>query len=418
MDDFSYKVMRPSFFLRIWKKIFSFETFFVLYLFAGRFKADPRFAWFPVDLTILFMLLSLVSGYSLMIKSKMKLTWYKLSTVLLYFLFAVWSIVTLAWAPFTHYALDKALRILTLVTWAYIGSALFIACDYRRVQRFYVLLVLFSFWITVEALMSYFVKDYSEIIVKEILVNYIGVSRVISMAFGILVITFFDQNKWIVKIFYIISISILFITLLAIGGRGPFIASVIGIILILLLKISLKNVFHISGLFIVVVIMVVLFADHLPMTTIYRLSIISEQPLGGMSIAGRLERIEGALKQFQEAPVLGKGIGSFFYFYGDTNLKRDYPHNLLLEIASETGFVGILFFFMLVFVVICKFPWKLIRSNSLYAVVAYLVINSFINAMVSGDIPDNRVMFAALGLMVGLASCYHQHTEKKHALAT
>ena len=33
----------------------SFELSFVLFLFAGRFKLDPRFAWVPVDLTLFWV---------------------------------------------------------------------------------------------------------------------------------------------------------------------------------------------------------------------------------------------------------------------------------------------------------------------------------------------------------------------------
>jgi hypothetical protein len=42
----------------IGRGVMSFEVIFVLFIFAGLYKADPRLAWFPVDLTLLLFLVS------------------------------------------------------------------------------------------------------------------------------------------------------------------------------------------------------------------------------------------------------------------------------------------------------------------------------------------------------------------------
>ena len=48
--------------LAIGRGVFSFEVVFVLFIFAGLYKADPRLAWFPVDLTLLLFIVSVGFG--------------------------------------------------------------------------------------------------------------------------------------------------------------------------------------------------------------------------------------------------------------------------------------------------------------------------------------------------------------------
>ena len=57
--------------LDVFYTIFSFETFFVLFLFAGRYKNDPIFHWIPVDITALLFGLTIIWGLLILSQNHM-----------------------------------------------------------------------------------------------------------------------------------------------------------------------------------------------------------------------------------------------------------------------------------------------------------------------------------------------------------
>jgi len=389
--------------------LFSFEALFVLFLLAGRFKADPRFAWVPIDLTLLFLALSLLSAVTLLILGKVRVTRATFWGVLLYLTFSAWIGFTLIWAPASAYAIDKVLRILTLVFWAYAAPALIIASEPERVLRFYFLLVLASVWLAIESWVTYLAAGSTEPQLENILGgNYLGVSRVLGIAVDILIVGFLLERRFLRRMGFVGLIVWFLLTLLVIGGRGPFLAAAASVLAAFVLfgEKSFSNWF--KSMFGLVFVLFTLGAlspmisSFLPLTTLHRLETLLEEPGGGTSAQGRLERIGGALRQISEAPVFGQGVGSFYWYYGDPTLTRDYPHNIILELWSETGLVGLFLFFLLMFHAVRKIKWAKLSQHPMHFVAILILVNAFLNALVSGDVPDNRLLFVALGLITGL----------------
>ena len=381
----------------------SFEALFVLFLLAGRFKADPRFAWAPIDLTLLFFGLSILSALFLIVLRRIKVNKMALGGVILYLTFSAWIGFTLIWAPNNPYAAEKAVRVLTLVFWAYAGAALVIANKPERVVRFYFLLVLAAVWFAAESWAVYIGSGSTEPHLERVLGgNYLGMGRVVGMAINILVVgLLLGKEKGLFKIFSSIIVMFFFVTLLILGGRGPFIATLMSTLVAFLLT---RNLFKLMPILLVMGVLLPIAAEVVPLTTLYRLQILLEEPSGGTSTQGRLQRIEGAWEQITEAPVFGQGVGSFYWYHGDPSLERDYPHNILLELAAETGLVGVSLFVFLVLFSIRKIQWTKISQHQLHFVAILMLVNTLLNAMVSGDIPDNRLLFTVLGLLTGLSS--------------
>lgn len=98
---------------------------------------------------------------------------------------------------------------------------------------------------------------------------------------------------------------------------------------------------------------------------------------------------------FQDNPVLGKGIGSFSINYRGEDI-RDYPHNIILETASELGIVGLSVLFLLLLYGILN-AYK--NDNLLCYSVFLCFVFMFLNANVSGDFNDNRLLFTFLALL-------------------
>jgi len=389
--------------------LFSFEAPFTLFLLAGRFKADPRFAWVPIDLTLLFLALSLLSAATLFILGKVRVTRATFWGVLLYLTFSAWIGFTLIWAPASAYAVDKVLLILTLVFWAYAAPALIIASEPERVLRFYFLLVLASVWLAVESWVTYLAAGSTEPELKRILGgSYLGVGRVLGIAVDILIVGFLLERRFLRRMGFASLIVWFLLTLLVIGGRGPFLATVASVLIAFVLFSAnslgslFKSIFRLAFVLFALGAFSLMISSFLSLTTLHRLEILLEEPEGGTSAQGRLERIGGALRQISEAPVFGQGVGSFYWYYGDPTLTRDYPHNIILELWAETGMVGLFLFFLLVFHAVRKTKWAKLSQAPMHFVAILLLVNTFLNAMVSGDVPDNRLLFVALGLITGL----------------
>jgi O-antigen ligase len=107
------------------------------------------------------------------------------------------------------------------------------------------------------------------------------------------------------------------------------------------------------------------------------------------------------VKLFGEHPFLGVGIQGF-RFLSPNPLTYNFPHNILLELGSELGvfaslaYLGIaVFSFLQIFREIRR---RSGTSRNVAVTVLMLMILLSLEAMVSGDINDLRLMWFVLGL--------------------
>ena len=102
-----------------------------------------------------------------------------------------------------------------------------------------------------------------------------------------------------------------------------------------------------------------------------------------------------AWDMFTEAPLIGYGFGSFGIYYSglDGNI---YPHNLVLEILSELGLIG-LFIFLLFCVFLLKSSTLALRS------LFYLVcLYAFLNVLKSNNFSELRLYFGVVFIVLSL----------------
>lgn len=98
---------------------------------------------------------------------------------------------------------------------------------------------------------------------------------------------------------------------------------------------------------------------------------------GDDNYIGRLDLQTRALEKLESSPFLGAGLGSV-----TPPLARDFPHNLVLEIAAEGGFAGLtLWTFAVLFSL-----WAAFRRTP---VLAILLVQSIGYALASGDFGYN-----------------------------
>jgi O-antigen ligase len=102
-----------------------------------------------------------------------------------------------------------------------------------------------------------------------------------------------------------------------------------------------------------------------------------------------------ALDEIGTAP-LGLGIGGFAQIYNFGSVTdRVYPHNIVLEIAVEEGWViGLFFVFVVLMALVQGYRCANVEPSMrpFFAIFIYALCNS----LVSGDMNDNRIVYALM----------------------
>jgi O-antigen ligase len=400
--------------------VVSFEFVFVLFLFSGQYKADPRFEWIPYDATVFWGVVNAFQALVLVLTPRLHLNRVGVPSALAGGLFALYVVGSLTWSDGVHYATYKAAYICTICVWCLCATALIISSSTTRLMRFFRLMLLFSGWVAIECLLFYVRNSqFGRVVQVHAMGNegaYIGLGRIV--AGGALVCgsmwMFGVPSNWglwksslatlVALLFFVVSSAIT-------GARGPVIAAV--------LAITVAGVFlyrgtshfgvakRISRLGIMVAIGVaalyvyrLIFGD-LPLLVMRLLAFWQSSEyydVSGQSFT-RLDLFAEALRAWLEHPLFGHGIGSFPIIWENLD-ERLFPHNLILELLCELGLVGLLLFMAIPAAAcfVARHELKAIDLRLKALLIAFAGY-TFANTMTSGDIPDNRIVFMAVGLL-------------------
>ena len=182
----------------------------------------------------------------------------------------------------------------------------------------------------------------------------------ISWLNGILVVYYLFQNKeiWWIR-WGTIFIGIIF--LLIAGGRGPLLDTILILLVyifyqLLFTIISFKIKRAIFPLIIIIFSMTytIFIVSNVEMAkyhkslklldnTVMRLVGLFVEKNGGVSAHSRVEYMLFAIDKINQKSLLGYGIGSFGYEQGKVDFLN-YPHNILLEVWFELGYIPLLIF--------------------------------------------------------------------------
>jgi O-antigen ligase len=110
---------------------------------------------------------------------------------------------------------------------------------------------------------------------------------------------------------------------------------------------------------------------------------------GGESVNTRLELYVKAIDMFSENIFLGNGLGSFGIYVTGFDIKL-YPHNIVLELLSETGLISV--FILAVFVI--SLTKKLISNE----IIALVFLYTLLNVMKSNSFEELRLFFGCLAV--------------------
>jgi hypothetical protein len=220
------------------------------------------------------------------------------------------------------------------------------------------------------------------------------------MIFAVLVILF-HHNKYSRFLYFLVPLF-LFMSFTA-GSRAPLYSFVIILFFYFLFSFR-RNLIKIILLIVLVITSVTTLSltDNNKGTYSQSISRIFNVSSGAYA---RVDRVIRSVKLVPEAPF-GVGIGNWAQesnkFSDLSHPDKEYAHNIFLELINESGIVVLLLFIILLITVLDSSLFLLSFQESHYFVrlTFILFVYLFINALVSGDIVDNRLMFIMLSLFI------------------
>lgn len=386
------------------------EMTLALYDNAGLFKADPRLSSLENlgDITLgLAAALVATLVYRLILRRE-RFTWNREISLALIFAGVILS--GLLYTPAGSYATDKAFRFVTLNLLAFF-TPLVVMKSSRSVWLF------LSSWLGIAALLT--VDALSRLGTGERLSGFSGTGIAMSRTVGIAVIillfaVLMDRVPRIWQLVAGASLGLMLFAMVGTGSRGPLL--MLGISVLLTFGATLVGqgqwtralfLMCILGL----VILGVFSSGLIPSASLERFEILVNDTDTDTSSQARLEVMEVAWYLFTTSPVIGRGTGSVSAF--GAGLEQVYPHNILLELAAETGLVGL----GLYVAIVGRVLWRLLSSLRkkavripLYLTLLAMILFTLLNAMVSGDLSANRDMWLIAGIAIAMTKISEEKT--------
>lgn len=247
--------------------------------------------------------------------------------------------------------------------------------------------------------------------------NQIAITLIIAFIFAIT-----TNTSPPLRIVSLVLIPLMLTSMIITGGRGSF----AGLILILLAAVFIcrkgisKAWFPVITA--VIFIGVAVSFTKLPETVTWRIANMFKGSYEMKEAAyARTERFIWTAARCIERPILGHGAGAFVVDRGGEDAGGDYPHNIILELMYEEGLVGV--------IVGCLFLWLIFRrwvqssqlvhlyglgieAFRLVHITGLLFLFLLIQAMKSGNIDGNRLVFFCAGFVVAVFNLLRRTIEE------
>lgn len=202
------------------------------------------------------------------------------------------------------------------------------------------------------------------------------------LVFGIGVVFILYKNivKKFYRILFILSIPLLFYSLLLTGKRAHLLFMFISLIITFLFSTEIKKFFNqfmkvIIGIGFFLLAIIFIFANYTPNIesqfgkVYFRIENTIEGFIAGEDVtSGRIDLYKHALNLFNEAPLLGIGWRGFYESsLGVINLNKfSHPHNIYIQLLTELGIVGFLLFMIPVVYAFIRTIKLLMNTNTLF----------------------------------------------------
>lgn len=225
-------------------------------------------------------------------------------------------------------------------------------------------------------------------------------------ATGLVIAAYFvlSRSHGIIRLLAAGSIPVLAVALFGSGSRGPVVALIFGLTVLLILSVAggaaRQPLLLIAAAALAAVLVV---PQLLPDSSISRAFSFATTDARTAS-NGRITEWDTAYDALQRDPWSGVGTGEYASLRGD----ELYPHNIFLEAAAELGIPGL--FLVLVVVIAATYQlgraWRVTASEErlLASALLGLFVTALTNAMFSGSLPNNQSLWLWAGIGAGFAA--------------
>lgn len=391
---------------------FSFETIFVLFTFAGTFKAAPILAPINarIDITAVFVALGAACGMFVFLREqRWPVALLRQYGFLLLIFFSYELLLYAIGQPYER-ARNTALRIVGMSSWAVIAP-IFIMNSRIRIQRFLRLSFVFLIVLGVNSL--WMTKDADAGSKTVVRAGTFGAAQEDDGSYGeagryaadgvvMAGVAFLYSSHLIERLFLMVSLAIMGMMVQMSGARQALLGLLVSCLYLLaalsrqrgaiLQILKFGTALVVLGFVFVFVRSFFYDAQELAMQTDRLLSAFTDD---GGSVLDRSHRsklwAEG-IDLWQKSPIIGNGLCA---------MEWTHPHNFFVEMLCDGGIVGFLLGSLVMAV-----PILLIIRSVLSGAGAYFMIlssfwlNHFVFSMVSGDVGQNRIVYTLNALVV------------------
>lgn len=391
------------------------EVIFTLFVFAGLYKGDSRLGWIPVDVTALLAACVLLMACGMVLAGRITLTKGTAGAAYAASLFFTWMMTTTIWGIDPTSAVYKATRMIPLVFFTFLVSAIVIASDPERLRRFFAALVLLAIPVAVETFVAYsHAMPGRGLELKS--GDYIGAATLMGIAWIIVYCDVMSPGQRQRSTFADMALLMLFSAALLILGSKQVLLAVVCVLLVSAAKTMAswmkkgslhrlrrtRNALILStALFLCIAALV---RQGVYMSSLSRFAVMISAAGGGTSVRSRIQYLRFGIGGWLEQPIVGRGLASFGAIYGIYPVIRAYPHNTFVEVAFEGGAIGLALLMFLIAccaIPFCRRAW--LGPSASYETVFLLFLFSLITVCISSTYAEARHFFCALGLL-----CYQE----------
>jgi len=390
--------------LRSWiLHLCSFETVFVLFLNSDSFEILYGF-----NFNTTLPLLAASMGLGILAILRDGIYPRGLRVVAAFLMFLSWIVISYSWTPSVTIAQDRLNVFFLLNFWTVLAGALVLANSRERMVRFLVVSLVVGTFIALNGLQIIIelgtVQKFSDDGRAHISWGR-TVGPAVLVAFAIVLFARpFSKRQLVGVAFLLVNMAYL----VSAGGRGPFLAVGVAMMIPFALgfEVSRRTIavprFQLLGfaaLLLVAGALAVALASGEEFRSLDRLLRTLEEDPSIVSGAARLRFFPGAYNTWLEAPLLGNGIGSFSIMFLGYEQAGAYPHNIILELLTELGIVGLVIFIGFAWTAASQLSLKRLRADPMLLAILMLLVMAMMNAMVSSNLGGNRLVYLFLAML-------------------
>ena len=227
----------------------------------------------------------------------------------------------------------------------------------------------------------------------------IALGRAAGYSFGLTVLlVLWDYRRliWAVPV-----AAICLVALVGSGSRGPLVGLAIGLVVLFAARLFTRGAMRLGIAIVVAVLCIAVLASTplLPEASLGKLTRISSD--ASSADPTRVMLADRAVHMVIERPLTGHGTGGFAA--EDTGFE--YPHNMVLEAGSENGLLAAIIVIAILGIAAWRATQNILTAQGPWTeMVMLLFVMATTNAMVTGDLNSNRLLFAVVTIAAAQAA--------------